>query len=202
MPKYLVAALLSLAALAANAAQPSRPPFDGCTWQPFESKELGIRLLVQNCTDPKMHYEFSAKDGWLEQHRPADDRTFNPAQIVRVLNKPADQPIEAAIRQQFIDTLADAHAKASCKPRPFKNPEVKAKGKLLFQIMPTGAYAKVIRKRLEREPGDFGCGEFGAGQSTAYFEYHPGDTKTRFLYVDTGQDGPLFDEDSIEFIAP
>jgi hypothetical protein len=151
---------------------------------------------------PRTRRSRRARLGWLEQHRPADDRTFNPAQIIRVLNKLADQPIEAAIRQQFIDTLADAQVKASCKPRPFKNLAVKTKGKLLFQIMPTGAYAKVIQKRLEKEPGDFGCGEFGAGQSTAYFEYHPGDTKTKFLYVDTGQDEPLFDEDSIEFIAP
>jgi hypothetical protein len=193
MRKYVAAALLSLAALSVNAAQPSRRPYNGCTWQPFESKELGIRLLVQNCTDPKMHYEFSAKDGWLEQHRPADDRTFNPAQIIRVLNKPAEQPIEAAIHQQFIDTLSNAQAKASCKPRPFKNPVVKTKGRPLLQIMPTGAYAKVIQKKLQQEPGDFGCGEFGAGQSITYFEYHPGETKTKFLYVDTGQDEPLFD---------
>jgi hypothetical protein len=200
MPKYLAAMLLCLSAVAAGAAQPSRQPYDGCTWRPFESKELGLRLLVQNCTDPKMHYEFSVKDGWLEQHRPADDSTFNPARIIRVLSKPADQAIEAAIQQQFIDTLTDKQAKTSCKPRPFKNPAVKAKGSLLFQIMPTGAYAKLIQKRLEKEPGDFGCGDFGAGQSTAYFEYHPDETKTKFLYVDTGQDEPLFDEGSIEFI--
>jgi hypothetical protein len=202
MAKQLLRALFCVVALSAQAAQPSRPPEQGfgCVWQPFESRELGIRLLVQDCTDPKIHYEFSAKDGWLEEHRPSDPVTFGPSQIIRVLAKPADQPIAAAIRQQFVATLTDRQAKASCQVRAFKNPEVKATGKLLFTIMPTGAYAKKIGKELRREPRDFGCGEFGAGQSTAYFEYHPAESQTKFLYVDTGQDEPLFDQASIEFL--
>ena len=204
MARGLWAALFCLAALPAGATEPSRPPEQGygCVWKPFESAELGIRLLVQDCTDPRIHYEFSAKDGWLEEHRPSDPVTFNPAQIVKVLSKPADQPIATAIQQQFVATLTDKEARASCRVRPFKNPEVKGQGKLLFQIMPTAAYAKKIDKELQQEPRDFGCGEFGAGQSTAYFEYHPAESKTRFLYVDTGQDEPLFDQDSIELIGP
>jgi hypothetical protein len=92
-------------------------------------------------------------------------------------------------------------ARASCQVRPFKNPEVKGAGKHLFTILPTGAYARKIRKELHESPRDFGCGEFGAGQSTAYFEYHPAESRTTFLYVDTGQDEPLFDQASIEIIG-
>jgi len=203
--KCLAAMLLCLLILgvAASAAEPSRPPEQGfgCVWQQFESKELGIRLLVQNCTDPRIHYEFAAKDGWLEQHRPSDPVTFGPAQIIRVLSKPADQKIEDAIARQFIATLPDRHAKASCKVRPFKNPAVKGTGKLLFTILPTGAYKKKIDAELRESPRDFGCGAFGAGQATTYFEYHPAESKTRFLYVDAGQDEPLFDQASIEFLT-
>jgi len=202
MLKHSLAALLCLIALAAHAAQPSRPTEQGfgCVWKPFESRELGIRLLVQDCTDPSLHYEFSVKDGWLEEHRPSDPVTFGPSQIIRVFSKPAIQPIEAAIQQQFIATLTDKDAKTSCRVRPFKNAEVKGTGKQLFTIMPTGTYARKIDKELKQEPRDFGCGEFGAGQSTAYFEYHPEESKTKFLYVDTGQDEPLFDQASIEFL--
>jgi hypothetical protein len=202
MLKHILAALLCLVALSAHATQPSRAPEQGfgCVWKPFESRELGIRLLVQDCTDPNMHYEFSAKDGWLEEHRPSDSVTFGPSQVIRVLSKPATQPIEAAIQQQFIATLTDRDAKASCQVRSFKNAEVKGQGKQLFTIMPSGAYARKIDKQLKQEPRDFGCGEFGAGQSTAYFEYHPEESKTKFLYVDTGQDEPLFDQASIEFL--
>lgn len=191
-----------LVPVAAGAAQPSRPAWKGCAWQPFESAELGIRLLVQDCADPSGHYVFSAKDGWLEQHRPSDDRTYGSHQIIRVLMKPADQTIQDAIRQQFVATLSDKQAAASCKVRPFKNPDVHAKDKRLFEIMPTGAYAKSIDKKLQEGPDDIGCGEFGGGHGTAYFEYHPAASKTKFLYVETGQDEPLFDEDSIEIIGP
>lgn len=200
----LLGAALAASGSAAAAGQPSRPPEHGygCTWQEFASAELGIRLLVQSCTDPRLHYEFSNKDGWLEQHRPADDVTFNPPRLIRVLKKPADQPIEAAIAAQFVATLPDPIARASCKVRPFTNREVRGRGKQLFTLLPTGAYAKRIARELKETPRDFGCGEFGAGQSTAYFEYHPEESRTRFLWVDTGQDEPLFDQDSIELIPP
>jgi hypothetical protein len=109
MAKCVLTLLVFLTALSAQAAQPTRPPEQGygCVWKPFESPELGIRLLVQDCIDPNIHYEFSAKDGWLEEHRPSDPVTFGPSQIVRVLSKPADQPIVSAIQEQFVATLTD-----------------------------------------------------------------------------------------------
>jgi hypothetical protein len=203
MLKPVLGALVCLLSIPAQAMQPSRPVEQGygCVWQPFESAALGIRLLVQNCTDPNIHYEFSAKGDWLEQHRPSDPVTYGPARIIRVLQKLADERIEAAIARQFVATLDDKAARASCKVRPFKNPEVKGAGKLLFTILPTGAYARKIDKELHELPRDFGCDEFGAGQSTAYFEYHPAESRTTFLYVNAGQDEPLFDQASIEIIG-
>ena len=203
MIKHLLAVLLCLAPVAALSAEPSRHADPGCAWKPFESPELGIKLLVQDCTDPSAHYVFSAKDGWLEQHRPSDDTTYGSPRVIRVLAKPADQPIEAAIRQQFIDTLADKTARASCKVAPDKETAVKGAGKQVFELVPTGAYAKKINcASCGKEPRDFGCGDYGKGQATLYFEYHPGESKTKFIWVDAGQDAPLFDENSIEFIPP
>lgn len=182
----------------ALAAEPPRAPDPGCRWDNFASPSLGIRLLVENCSDPRMHYVFSAKDDWLEQHRPSDDRTFVSHQIVRVLRKPAEQPIEAAIRQQFIATLPDKAARASCKVAPAKETGVRGPGKILLEIVPTGAYARAIARQLKDEPRDFGCGEYGKGQANLYFEYHPAQSKTTYLWVDAGQDEPLFDQNSIE----
>src|SRR5579863_5872184 len=102
----------------AAAAEPSRPPDPGCNWENFESPSLGIRLRVENCSDPSMHYVFSANGDWLEQHRPSDDTTFVSHQVIRVMTKPAGQPIETAIRRQFIATLADKAARTSCKVAP------------------------------------------------------------------------------------
>jgi hypothetical protein len=192
---------LVLALRPAAAAEPSRPPDQGCSWETFESTELGIRLLVENCADPSMHYVFSTNGDWLEQHRPSDDRTFNSHQVIRVITKPADQPIEAAIRQQFIATLTDKEARASCKVAPAKDTTVRSAGKILFEIVPTGAYARKILRQLKDEPRDFGCGDYGKGQATLYFEYHPAESKTKYLWVDAGQDEPLFDQNSLAIIA-
>ena len=193
---FLVLALL--AGRPALAAEPSRAPDQGCSWENFESASLGIRLLVENCSDPRMHYVFSAKGDWLEQHRPSDDTTFGNHQIIRVMTKPADQPIETAIRQQFIATLADKAARSSCKMAPAKNTGVRGPGKILLEIVPSGAYARMIARELKKEPRDFGCGDYGKGQANLYFEYHPAQSRTTYLWVDAGQDEPLFDQNSLK----
>ena len=192
---------LILAVRPAAAAEPSRPPDQDCRWEAFESAGLGIRLLVENCSDPRMHYVFSANGDWLEQHRPSDDTIFGSHQVIRVMTKPAEQPIEAAIRQQFIATLTDKEARASCKVARAKDTGVRGNGKVLLEIVPSGAYARKIERQLKDEPRDFGCGEYGKGQATLYFEYHPAESKTKYLWVDVGQDEPLFDQNSIEIIA-
>jgi hypothetical protein len=191
---------LALALRPAAAAEPSRTPDQGCSWENFESASLGIRLRVENCTDPSMHYIFSANGDWLEQHRPSADITFVSHQIIRVITKPAEQPIEAAIRAQFIAPLADKEARASCKVAPAKNTGVRGTGKILLEIVPTGAYERKILRQLREEPRDFGCGDYGKGQANRYFEYHPDEVKTKYLWIDAGQDEPLFDKNSIAII--
>jgi hypothetical protein len=125
------------------------------------------------------------------------------------LTKPADQSVEAAIHQRFIATLADQRARAACKVAPIKKGEfrqstgaVLSAGKLLFELVPTDAYARWIDRELQKGPRDFGCGDYGKGQKIVYFEYHPAQSKTKFLFVNYGYDAPLFDENSIEFISP
>jgi hypothetical protein len=204
MSRSLPSVLLVLVVVAvrpAAAAEPSRAPDPGCRWETFASPGLGIQLLVENCSDPSMHYVFSLNGDWLEQHRPSDDTTFGSHQIIRVLTKPADQPIEVAIRQKFIETLPDKAARASCKVAPAGQTGVRGPGKILLEIVPSGAYAGVIARQLKEEPRDFGCGEYGKGQANLYFEYHPAQSKTTYLWVDAGQDEPLFDQNSIEITA-
>jgi hypothetical protein len=200
LPTILLVALV-LAVHPAAAVEPSRPPEQGCGWENFESASLGIRLLVENCPDPRMHYVFSANGDWLEQHRPSDDTTFGSHQVIRVMTKPAEQPIEAAVRQEFIATLTDKAARASCKVARAKDTGVTGNGKILLELVPSGAYARKIERQLKDEPRDFGCGDYGKGQATLYFEYHPAESKTKYLWIDAGQDAPLFDQNSIEIIA-
>jgi hypothetical protein len=195
-----VCSALVVSQASADDPKPSRLPLKGCTWAPFQSRELGVSLLTQRCTDPKAHYVFSARGDWLEMHRPADDKTFGGPRVLRVLAKSPDQDIREAIEQAFIAKL-DEPARSSCKVFPIKDRPLKY-GRVAYEIRPTGAYAEEVKKRLENEPVDFGCGEYGKQQETVYFEYHPEESKGRYLFVVLGWDkDALFDEQSIALLG-
>lgn len=179
---------------AVAAPAPSRAPEPGCTWRPFEG--LGVRLLVQDCASEPMHYIFSVNGDWIEQHRPSDDTTFVSHQVIRVLHKAADMPIDETI-MQFAGPTLPPEARGHCvvtKVRVLINDDQK----ILLTLRPTGAYARKIDAELRDGPRDFGCGEYGAGQQNTYFEYHPKESRTRFLFVVAGWDEPLFDEQNIQ----
>lgn len=177
----------------------SRPPMSAdCSWKPFADKGLGVSLLVQDCPQPNAHYVFSARGNRLEQHRPADDNTFGGPLVLEMFRKKKSESIEQAIAAQFIASLP-AEAQASCKVEALQRPGF-GKDRLAFTLVPTGAYKAKIDKELEQEPRDFGCGEYGMDQATTYFEYHPGESQTRFAFVVYGMDEPLFDERSLVFL--
>lgn len=202
MVRCLLTLLLLAPTFASSAprapASPSRPASSGCQWAPFESSALGLRLLVEQCNEPSSRYVFSTAGNRLEQHRPADDRTFGSHVVLEIFSKSPAQSITQAIEQQFIAKLP-RKARASCKVKALDSPQLGA-GKQAFTLVPTGDYAKAINEELQQYPRDFGCGDYGKDQAETYFEYHPAESKTRFAFVVYGFDEPLFDEKSLEFL--
>lgn len=196
---FMLAAGPTLADIGAQTSSrllPSRAPEQGCEWRPFDSPALGLSMLVQECRAENMHYIFSTNGDWIESHRPSDDVTFNGPRKIKVFRKAADQPIETAIQNFFIKQLPP-EASASCVVRPVEKSPVTNKDKIVLEIYPTGDYERKILEELKKEPRDFGCGRYGKGQGRSYFEYHPSEDPTKFLFVDYGFDQPLFDENSI-----
>jgi hypothetical protein len=197
----------------AEAQTASRNAGAGCAWKPYEFKELGVRLLFKDCKDPVAQYELHLEGDWIKVRRPSDPVTFGSQYLIRVLSKPADQSITEAIQNQFvaqivIDDSTDKRKNSRDQIAARKQCGVIAKAQwnddpLLqrFEIMPKpGKYKRQIDRQLQKEPRDFGCGVYGAGQSTTYFEYHPQQSKTKFIYVNFGWDeDALFDEKTIVF---
>lgn len=210
---FLLFVVNGLIANDAEAQTPSRDAGAGCTWKPYEFKELGVRLLFKDCEDPAAHYELHREGDWIKMRRPSDPVTFGSQYLIRVLTKPADQGITESIQKQFVEQIVinDSTDKSKNKRDQFVARKqcgviVKAQWNddpLLqrFEIMPKpGKYKRQIDRQLQKEPRDFGCGEYGAGQSTTYFEYHPQQSKTKFIYVNFGWDeDALFDEKTIVF---
>jgi len=175
---------------------PSREAEKGCEWRPFDSPALGLSLLVQQCSADNMRYVFSTNGDWIEAHRPSDDATFNGPRQIKVFRKAAYQPVEDGIRDFFVTQLPP-EASASCVVRAVEKSPVTSKDKIILEIYPTGDYEKKILEELKKEPRDFGCGHYGKGQGLSYFEYHPSEDPTKFLFVEYGMDAPLFDENSL-----
>jgi hypothetical protein len=191
----------------------SRDAGAGCMWKAYEFKKLGVRLLFKDCKDPAAHYELRQEGDWIKMHRPSDPVTFGSQYLIRVLSKPADQSIAESIQKQFVEQILISD---STDQRKNKRDQIVARKQcgviaktqwnndpLLqrFEIMPKpGKYKRQIERALQKEPRDYGCGEYGAGQSTTYFEYHPQQSKTKFIYVNFGwDDDALFDEKTIVF---
>ena len=181
---------------------PSRPAEAGGVWKPYAFDGLGVKLLFQDCADPKAHYELSVKDNRLEMHRPADDTTFGSHTLLVMFSKPAD-----AINENFVDKIETANkrdrslARRDCRPRTFVGFAAKGNKQLMI-IKPTREYKRILARRADDGPDDSACGEYGEGEAWAYFEYHQDEIRTRYAFVVYGQDAPLFDEHSIEFFEP
>ena len=194
----VIIAACGAARVYAQEIKPSRPAEKGCEWRPFKSKTLGVRMLVQECADPNQHYVFSTKGPWIEQHRPSNDVTFGGPQVVRVFTKKAKQSLKSAITAAIISKMKSPQ-KESCKVRQVDAPK-STQERIFMEIVPTGDYEKKIMKELQEGPRDFGCGPFGKGQGIAYFEYHPSESRAKFLYVIPGMEAPLFDENSLRIL--
>lgn len=66
-----------------------------------------------------------------------------------------------------------------------------------YNLVPTGTYADSVKARCTREPVPSTCNGWGMGNSgTRYFEVHA-QHPDKAVFVEIGQDQPLFDERSI-----
>lgn len=205
VPALLAVGCFPFVCCGAHAAEqwlPTRKAWDGCHWSTFADAKAGIKLLYQDCKDPSAHYVFSMKGNVVEKHRPADDVTFNGPTAVEIYEKPVESSMPQAIKTQFIDTLSSTE-RANCyvvKEEPLPDhPGIER-----YRIVPKASYEKKITDAFMKEnpeggiPYDTICGDHGQwAAGVAYFEYHPAESKTKFIYVIVGQDEPLFDENSI-----
>ena len=176
---------------------PSTPPAMGCSWTPFESPALGFRMLVQHCPNLDKHYEFAADGDWIVWRLLPDDTNGKWRKIIRILKKPLDLPIRDAIRQTFVAPL-DGEAKLSCQVRSIKDSLVLGSEQNILDIVPTGQYGIKIAEEIKHGRKDFGCGEYGAlTDDSTYFDFHPDEDPTKYLFIKMDTDKSLFDQDSI-----
>ena len=179
--------------------QPEYP----CTWKLLESKDLGIRMHVQEYSEPN-RYTYFIRNNSIEAHRLSDDRTFNGPLLITIFSKEADESIEDAISTAAYTDLPEAVAFGGCAVEKVENEKYNLNlDKEIFEYKAAGKYKEFVtdfNKKLEGKPAFDECGQYGETEGVRYFEYHPKESQTKFISVEGGYDypGALFDPRSIE----
>ena len=191
-------------------AAPGYPPLhashaarQGCFWTPFVSQKFGFEAAVEKCDDPIMNLrvvEMADGLGLVYETKP-------PFKFVTVVTKPADQTIEAAIKQQYILKQKNATERTSCRVvkglgvgAPDDNGVSKSNPSILtYSVQPYGPYAKL--KKFQGDTAETPCPELHGNDTVGMiFQYNPSESKTTYLFFQTDENAEVFDDDSIHFL--
>lgn len=167
--------------------QPSREAYEGFSWE--EISGAGLRLWAQHndniCIIPD-----ETLPG-LRMERQDADGLGTP--VVWIFQLP-NQKIE-----DVLDQLRQGNSwdnKQTCR---FRKGKSSRKGVRRYDLIPTGVYAEQLDALYQKEPVPATCNGWGMGNSgIRYFEIHD-NRPDRALFLEIGQEAPLFDERSIVF---
>ncbi|WP_266160886.1 hypothetical protein, partial [Dyella silvatica] len=101
----------------------------------------------------------------------------------------------------FVEHTQDKTLASQCVVKPYRDSSAPV-GVMRFTIVPNAAYQKTIDARPpSTDVPEPPCGDWGEGpDGVAYFEAQPSRNPHKLLYVNVGQDEPLFDDNSLRLL--
>jgi hypothetical protein len=174
--------------------QASRPASPGCQWTPLEDSQLGLALLVEQCEGP-LARKWLVEDSVLREAT-MQGEAGKGMPVIEVFAKPADQPVEEAIREKIVAALPPEQ-RAGCVVRSANKEKTPEWEPQKWKIVPSGEYLIRARQLQVTEPGVEVCGPYGEMEALNYFEARPAESRTKYWFVRAGQGKPMFDEQSI-----
>lgn len=182
----------------AQSDAPSRAPFKGCKWEKLADASVGLATWAQRCDYGfrKVNLEFK---GSTLAVRFSDGGEPSPA--IDVFDLLPGERVEAGVKRIFA-AHTDKALVARCVLSP--DPGVKPAGAKRYTFVPNPAYRKELKAKAKPdEIGDPPCGDWGiAPDGIQYFEAWPAGKVRKVLFVRAGQEEPLFDEKTLQLIAP
>lgn len=164
-----------------------RQAYEGFEWR--ELSGAGLRLMAQRndkirlIADPSLPGIVMVREGDAAPHK--------EIQIFDLPNKDINDVIK------FLEKTDDWDKSQTCK---FKEVKVDRRGVHRYMLVPDGDYAVQTEQTMKTEPVPATCNGWGVGNSgSRYFEVHE-NNPDKALFIEVGQDAPLFDENSIAFV--
>lgn len=165
---------------------PSRDAYEGFVWRKLSGADL--TLWVQENDNIRL-----IADPLLPGIAMVKSSATKPQMLIRIFDLPNHD-----IRD-IIGTLErndNWDKKQTCK---FEEVKSERDGVRRFIMVPDGVYATEIEMQVKSEPVPSSCNGWGIGNSgSRYFEIHD-NHPDKVLFVEIGQEVPLFDENSIVF---
>ena len=163
-----------------------RPAYEGFEWTKLSG--AGLRLMVQESENIRLIGDPSLPG--IVMVRTGDAAPHKKIQIFDLKNSDINELIP------LLETIEGWDKEQTCKLKEIKSDH---RGVHRYVIVPDGKYAKQMDEMMQKEPVPSTCSGWGVGNSgSRYFEVHE-NHPDKVLFVEIGQDAPLFDENSIEF---
>lgn len=164
---------------------PSRQAYEGFEWK--EISGAGLKLMAQRnddirlLVDPLLPGVVMVRNGDVAPHA--------LIRIFRLKNKRIDDVID------ILSSSADWDKSQTCR---FEETASGRSGVRRYVMLPDGDYAEMIDSLKKQEPVPSTCNGWGTGNSgMRYFEIYD-NAPDKAVFMEIGQDAPLFDENSIE----
>lgn len=170
-----------------------------CNWEDFKSKNLGINFMIQKCNWKEDSPIFLESGDSIIQTQKKTNTKKDEFKIIEVFRKKEDEDFEEVINKKFVSKLSRTERNHCLAKQSFFI--LDDRSKINFVIEPdTALQERILQETPEGEIPRDPCGEYGISGNgfIKYFEYHPEESKTKFIFVRVGQDPPFFDEKTIK----
>lgn len=169
-----------------QAINPSRAAYEGFEWEKVTG--LGITLLAQQNKDIRIMADPSVPGFAIVRNN--DSLTHPVIQVFKLKNNDIKDVLEILRHQK------GWNEKQTCQ---FQEVKTKRNDVKRYLLKPQGDYAREVNEQMKKEPVPVTCNGWGVGNSgMRYFEIYDSQPN-KALFIEIGQDAPLFDEQSICF---
>lgn len=170
-----------------------REPYSGFVWKDFSG--AGLTLRVQENSNIK--FVSNSNTIFIQRNDTNNKEILYPViKVYTLKNNSIDSLLSSLSATNYLNIDSSWYALENCEFFKFKQDNDAEK----YILKPKGNAEVEMNKLSPKEPIPYTCGGYGVGNSgTRYFIVFK-KFPSKAIFVEIGQEAPLFDEESIKFI--